>query len=75
MRHHKFVVRWTDAAGKNHSKEYESEPAAKKAKQWLLDQGAVSVDIAVSIGGKVYNGGGAIPDGAKPNIEQQTFIK
>lgn len=75
MKNVKFVVRWTDADGKNHSKSYDDEPAAKKAKQWLLDNGATSVDVAVSMGGREYKAnGGAIPEGAKPGIEQPTFL-
>lgn len=76
MQHLSFTVRWTDKEGMNHSKTYGDEPAAKKAKQWLLDNGAVSVDIAVAIGTKEYrSNGGAIPEGAQPGIEQQSFIQ
>lgn len=77
MKNVQFVVRWTDAEGKNHSKSYDDEPAARKAKQWLLDNGAVSVDVAVSMNGREYKGrsdGGAIPEGAKPGIQQPTFL-
>lgn len=31
---------------------YDNEPDARKAKQWLLDNGAPSVDIAVALGGR-----------------------
>ena len=76
MQHLKFVVRWSDQESKNHRKEYNDEPAARKAKQWLLDNGATSADIAVQMGNKEYRGsGGAIPEAAKPGIEQQSFIK
>jgi len=75
MQHLKFVVRWTDQDNKNHSKEYGDGPAARKAKAWLIDRGALSVDIAVSIGSKEIRGGNAIPEGAEPGIEQQSFIK
>lgn len=76
MQHLKFVVRWTDQDGKHHSKEYGDDPAARKAKAWLLERGAISVDIAVSMGTKEFrSNGNAIPEGAKPGIEQQTFIK
>lgn len=76
MQHLKFVVRWTDQDGKNHSKEYGDDPAARKAKAWLLERGAVSVDIAVSMGSKEFrSNGGPIPEGAQPGVEQQTFIK
>ena len=42
-----FTVRWSDDKNKPHSKTYETEAAAKKAKKWLLDHGVRSVDIAV----------------------------
>lgn len=75
MQHLKFVVRWTDRDGKNHSKEYGDDPSARKAKQWLLDNGALSVDVAVSMGKREYPAnGGAIPPGAQPGIEQPTFL-
>lgn len=69
-----FVVRWTDKDGNNHSKTYTDEPAARKAKAWVLDNGATSADIAVSMSGREYKGGGAIPEGSKPGIEQPTFL-
>lgn len=47
-----FTVRWNDEKNKPHSKAYETEVAAKKAKQWLLDHGVRSVDIAVKINNK-----------------------
>lgn len=76
MQHLKFVVRWTDKEGKNHSKTYGDEPAARKAKTWLLDNGAVSVDIAIAMGDREYrSNGGPIPEGAEPGLEQQSFIK
>ncbi len=76
MQHLSFVVRWTDKDGKHHSKQYSDEPAAKKAKAWLVDNGADSIDIAVAVGKKEYRtNGGAIPAGAEPGQEQQTFIK
>lgn len=73
MKNVSFVVRWTDGDGKNHKKGYNDEPAARKAKEWLLNNGATSVDIAISMNGREY-GGGAIPEGAKPGIEQPTFL-
>ena len=75
MQHLKFVVRWTDNESKNHSKEYPNVPEARKAKAWLLERGAVSVDIAVSLQGReMKSRGGAIPDGADPGIEQPSFL-
>ena len=76
MQHLKFIVRWSDQEGKNHRKEYDDEPAARKAKQWLLDNGAASADIAVQMGSREYrSSGGPIPEGAKPGIEQQSFLQ
>ena len=34
-----FTVRWSDDKNKPHSKTYETEVSAKKAKKWLLDHG------------------------------------
>lgn len=47
-----FTVRWSDEKNKPHSKTYETEVAAKKAKKWLLEHGVRSVDIAVKINNK-----------------------
>lgn len=44
-----FTVRWSDEKNKPHAKTYATEPAAKKAKKWLLEHGVRSVDIAVKI--------------------------
>lgn len=52
MQRLKFVVRWTDADGKSHRKEYDVEKDARKAKDWLIDNGATSVDIAISMGNR-----------------------
>ena len=43
---------WSDEKNKPHSKTYETETAAKKAKKWLLEHGVRSVDIAVKINNK-----------------------
>ncbi len=48
----KYVVRWSDRDGSDKSKEYDDEKSARKAKEWLLNNGSSSVDIAVSLGGK-----------------------
>ena len=42
-----FVVRWSDKNGKQCTKEYEDEESARRAKQWLIDQGVTLVDIAL----------------------------
>ena len=52
MTNYKFNVRWTDSDNKEHSKVYDDEPTARKAKKWLIEQGALSVDIAVRINNK-----------------------
>lgn len=43
----KLAVRWIDKDGKEHRKEYDDEPTARKARDWVLVNGAVSADIAV----------------------------
>lgn len=48
----KYSVRWTDASGEHHTKQYDKEPDARKARKWLDENGATSVDIAIVIGGK-----------------------
>lgn len=47
-----FTVRWSDENNKPHSKTYETEAAAKKAKKWLLEHGVRDVDIAVRVNNK-----------------------
>ena len=47
-----FTVRWSDEKNKPHSKTYETEVAAKKAKKWLLEHGIRDVDVAVKINNK-----------------------
>lgn len=42
-----FIVRWLDKDGKKHSKPYSDELTARKAKQWLIRNGASGVDIAI----------------------------
>lgn len=46
-----FIVRWSDG-GKAHSRIYDDENVARKAKKWLMENGAQSVDIAVRINKK-----------------------
>ena len=45
----KLILRWTDQDGKPQSKRYDDEQSARKAKKWLLDRGALQVDIAIVI--------------------------
>lgn len=75
MQHLKYVVRWTDQDGKNHSKEYDDDPAARKAKAWLIDRGAPSVDIAVRSRGVEYSSESSDITTMFPVKEQQSFIK
>ena len=46
-----FIVRWNDE-GKAHSRIYDDENVARKAKKWLMENGAQNVDIAVRINKK-----------------------
>lgn len=71
-----YCVRWIDDKGVTHRKEYQLEKDARKAKQWLMDHGSPSVDIAVMINKKeVIMGENSkttpVKDG---NSTQQKFI-
>lgn len=46
-----FIVRWNDG-GKVHSRAYGDENVARKAKKWLMENGAQNIDIAVRINKK-----------------------
>lgn len=46
-----FIVRWNDG-GKVHSRIYDDENVARKAKKWLMENGAQNIDIAVRINKK-----------------------
>ena len=46
-----FIVRWNDG-GKAHSRIYDDENVARKAKKWLMENGAQNIDIAVRINKK-----------------------
>ena len=46
-----FIVRWNDE-GKVHSRAYDDENVARKAKKWLMENGAQNIDIAVRINKK-----------------------
>lgn len=50
MQRPKFVVRWDDRDGKKHRREYDKELEARKARDWLLLNGAPSADIAIKMG-------------------------
>lgn len=58
-----FIVRWQGKDGAQHTKRYPDEAAARRAKQWLLDNGALSVDIAIRINDKTV---GSLGDKEKP---------
>lgn len=58
-----FVVRWEDNNGEQHRREYTTETDARKAKKWLLDNGATSVDIAIQINNKAV---GTLSEKEKP---------
>lgn len=47
MHNMKLVVRWDDAGGKSHRKEYNTDIEARKARSWLLKNNAKNVDIAI----------------------------
>lgn len=47
-----FIVRWNDVGGKAHSRIYDDENVARKAKKWLMENGAQNIDIAVRINKK-----------------------
>lgn len=38
---------WQDKQGNKHSRIYKDQREAYKAKQWLVDNGAVDIDIAI----------------------------
>lgn len=40
----KIILKWKDKQGKYHEKEYDAG-TVKKAKQWLIDNGATEVDV------------------------------
>lgn len=46
-----FIVRWS-AGGKAYSRIYDDENVARKAKKWLMENGAQNIDIAVRINKK-----------------------
>lgn len=47
-----FIVRWNDGGGEAHSRIYDDENVARKAKKWLMENGAQNIDIAVRINKK-----------------------
>lgn len=43
----KYVVRWTDQNGQNRRREYDDEPTARKARDWIQENGDEDADYAV----------------------------
>lgn len=76
MQRPKFVVRWTDQDGNDKRREYDAEKDARKAKDWLIDNGAASVDIAIRVGGREVNSASPEPSmfPTKEAPVQQGFI-
>ncbi len=54
MQYLKYIVRWTDQDGENHRREYDDEKDARKARDWLLENGAPSADVAIKMGEREY---------------------
>lgn len=46
-----LILRWLDKENKRHEKQYDikDQRAANKARLWLVDNGALEVDIAIVI--------------------------
>ena len=44
---HTYMILWQDADGSDHSKQYDDEATAIKAKRWLIEQGAVNIDLSI----------------------------
>jgi len=44
-----YTVRWIDDKGLNHKKSYDDEKTARKAADWLVNNGADRVDVAVVV--------------------------
>lgn len=42
-----FLVKWIDTEKKHHTKEYKSEKDARRAKAWLINNGAEKANISV----------------------------
>lgn len=73
MQRLKYVVRWTDADDKHHRKEYSEEKEARRARDWLTDNGARQVDVAVSIGDREMKTAEPSMFPAKESPQQQGF--
>jgi len=44
-----FTVRWIDDKGLNQKKFYDDEKTARKAADWLINNGADRVDVAIVV--------------------------
>ena len=61
-----FIVRWDDG-GRAHSRIYDDENVARKAKKWLMENGAQNIDIAVRIN-KILD---SRIEGERPKIKEK----
>lgn len=73
MQRLKFVVRWSDTDGKSHRKSYDAEKEARKARDWLLANGAPNADVAISMGDREYATKPPEAKAAAPVVPQQDF--
>lgn len=69
MQHLKFITRWTDLEGKEHRKEYATEKDARKARDYMLERGAPSADVAVKMGEREYVDGKSEPSSMFPGAQ------
>ena len=67
-----YTVRWSDKDGAAHQKTYRNEAEARRAKKYLLENGAPSVDIAVRINDKQI---GMLKDARKQPVESNEFLQ
>lgn len=44
-----FIVRWTDINGASKSRPYTDEKTARKARDWLTNNGIKDADIAIAV--------------------------
>ena len=44
-----YIIRWTDKNGNKDQKVYSDYSTVLKAKKWLLDNGALEINIAVEM--------------------------
>lgn len=73
MNNLKFVVRWVDREGRDQTKIYPSEKEARKARDWLLDNGAKNADYAIRIKNKDH-AGGMFPSSEDTEADQPSLL-